>query len=67
VTRRGIDDWNSVGHGSTFRRRHHAEIGLNREGVDRRIDIVGLTNANCDWLYRRCAGGSFESAVKQFA
>ena len=30
---------------SPFRRRPQADIGLHREGVDRRIDIVGVTNA----------------------
>ena len=53
-------------HGTNFRRRHQADIGLRCEGVDGGINIVGVANANRDWLYRRRTGDSFERVKKEF-
>jgi hypothetical protein len=61
-----FDNWNAVDHGTRFHRRHQADIGLRCEGVDGGINIVGVANANRDWLYRRRTGDNFERVKKEF-
>jgi hypothetical protein len=42
-------------------------FGMAAKSVNGEIDIGGVTNANCDWLQRRCVGSNFEGTVKEFA